>query len=493
MHNKSVINLVKDNYLLVLIVLTGIVLRVYNLGAESIWYDESISLAVSKLSITDQLTWNIVQNESNPPFYYMVLHFWIPLFGDSEFISRMPSAIFGSLSIPAIYAVGKLMFNKKAGLLAALILAVSVFHIRYSQEARGYTLMVLLTLVSFYSLLRMTGSRKRVYGVLYVLCNVLLMYTHYYGALVVVSQNIFYFTLFLRDRKAGEIDIRRWLTLQAVTGLLFLPGFLLWAKVTLSIQSGFWVPEPTLGSVAGYFTEYAGSGLVLIIFVIFALLSVASFRNIKDSRRLKNFIQGFDGFPESLGISSGSVMYLLILWLLVPILVPFIISIASTPVLVFRYTICASLAFYLLVAKGISNLANNRLVLAVSAVIVVLSLINVDKLYERIDRPQWREVIKGIETDAGYGDVVLIFPSYEKDSAEYYRHRDDLKVITMSERLPTLPELGNRNIWIVIPADSEDTRSLKLESSTGYDLLSERSYVGLNVLQLSEKNLYNER
>jgi len=487
MHHKSVISLVQDNFLLVLIVLTGIVLRVYNLGAESIWYDESISIAVSKLSITDQLTWNIVQNESNPPFYYIVLHFWIPLFRDSEFISRLPSVVFGSLSIPAIYAVGKLMFNKRVGLLAALVLAVSVLHINYSQEARGYTLMVLLTLFSFYSLLRMTGNRKRLYGVIYVISNVLLMYTHYYGALIVLLQNIFYFTLFLRDRKAGEIDLRRWLTLQAVTGLLFLPGFLLWAKVTLSIQRGFWVPEPTLGSVAGYFTAYAGSGLLLIVFVMFALLSVVGFQNIKDSRRLKNFLQDFGNVPESLGITSGSVMYLLILWLLVPILIPFIISMTSTPVLVFRYTICASLAFYLLVSKGISNLANNRLVLAVSVVIVALSFVNVYKLYERIDKPQWREAMKGIETDAGYGDIVLIFPSYQKDPAEYYKHRDDLKVITMSERLPTLPELGYRYIWIVIPADLQDTRSLKSDISTRYNLLSERSYVGLNVLQLSEK------
>ena len=121
MHNKSVISLVQYNYLLVFIVLTGIVLRIYNLGAESIWYDESISIAASKLSITNQLTWNIVQNESNPPFYYLVLHFWIPLFGDSEFISRLPSAVFGSLSIPAIYAVGKLMFNKRTGLLCGRV------------------------------------------------------------------------------------------------------------------------------------------------------------------------------------------------------------------------------------------------------------------------------------------------------------------------------------------------------------------------------------
>ena len=89
--------------------------------------------------------------ETNPPFYYVLLHFWVLVFGDSEFSLRFLSVGLGSVSIIAIYALGKLLFNKRAGIIAALILAVSVFHIQFAQEARGYTLTVLLTLISFTS------------------------------------------------------------------------------------------------------------------------------------------------------------------------------------------------------------------------------------------------------------------------------------------------------------------------------------------------------
>lgn len=147
---ELIINFIRNNYLFLLIFIVGLGLRIYDLGSESIWYDEAISVAVAKLDLLAQIQWSFVQNDNNPPLYYEILHFWIAIFGDSEFASRLPSAILGSFSIIAIYSVGRLLFNKNVGLLAALILATSVFHIKYSQEARAYSLLAFLSLVSYY-------------------------------------------------------------------------------------------------------------------------------------------------------------------------------------------------------------------------------------------------------------------------------------------------------------------------------------------------------
>lgn len=487
MGRESVQGLLKHNYLLLLIFLAGLALRIYDLGTESVWYDEAVSIIVSKLGIIDQIKWNIAANESNPPFNYLLLHFWIPYFGDSEFASRLPSAIFGSLSIVAIYAVGKLLFNKKAGLVAALILATSVFHIKYSQEARGYTLMVFLSLVSFYSLVKLTSGKGRAYSIAYIVSSVLLMYTHYYGSLIIIVQNVFCFTLLLKNKKAGELGFWRWVKLQLILGLLFLPGFLLWAKVTLSIQKGFWVPEPGPDWILGFFGIYAGSLYLLVLFTVFSFLSVVSLGKLKDSGKLKELFRHLYSRPDNLGITSGNVIYLLLLWLLIPVLLPFVISLISAPVLIFRYTICASLAFYLLASKGIGNTGNKWIILSISAVIAVLSLVNVERYYAGVDKAQWREVMSDIEANAGNGDVIVVFPGHENAPASYYLKRKDLKIIPMYDKFPSLQGLSNRSIWIVFHSHPTNRRLFKEGLSGNYDFIAGRHYTKLDVFRFREK------
>ena len=84
--------------------------------------------------------------------------------------------------------------------------------------------------------------------------------------------------------------------------------------------------------------------------------------------------------------------------MLVPILVPFLISLVSSPILVFRYTIGASLAFYLLASNGIGNLNNRWLILAAAGLIVLFSYFNISAYYKTVGKHQWREVMSYIES-----------------------------------------------------------------------------------------------
>jgi len=135
-------------FLLFTILLTGLILRFYNIDKKSYWLDEEISVRFSSLTI-DGIIKNSI-SETHPPLYYLILHYWINLFGDSETSTRLLSAIFGIISIIMIYHIGKLLFSKEVGIISSLILAVSAFHIAYSQETRMYSLMSMLTLTSMY-------------------------------------------------------------------------------------------------------------------------------------------------------------------------------------------------------------------------------------------------------------------------------------------------------------------------------------------------------
>ena len=83
------------------------------MGTESIWYDEAISIGVAKLDLFEQVRWSLLRSDNNPPLFYEIMHFWVQIFGDSEFAARFPSAMFGSFSIMAIYAVARTLFNKR--------------------------------------------------------------------------------------------------------------------------------------------------------------------------------------------------------------------------------------------------------------------------------------------------------------------------------------------------------------------------------------------
>jgi uncharacterized membrane protein len=166
------------------------------LGTQSIWYDEAFSVQVSKLAVSQ--TVQAAAADVHPPLYYVLLHYWITVFGISELSVRLLSALFGVLAIPMIYVLGRQLFSEEAGLVAALILAISSFNIWYSQETRMYTLMVLLTLLSMYFFLQLLQWSTLASSAGYVLSTTLLVYTHNYGWFVVIAQNIYVASLLLR-------------------------------------------------------------------------------------------------------------------------------------------------------------------------------------------------------------------------------------------------------------------------------------------------------
>jgi len=492
MKKWSALGFLNENYLIILIFIAGLIPRFYDLGGESVWYDEAVSIAVSKLGFADIVKW-IFDNkaETNPPFYYMVLSLWVPVFGDSELVSRLPSAFFGSLSILAIYALGKLLFGKKTGLIAALILATSAFHLRYAQEARGYTLMVCFILISYYSLLQLTIKRRVLYAVAYVASTALLVYTHYYGVMFILSQNIFCFTLLLKNKRIGELGIRGWLKLQVITVLFLLPCFVLLAVIALKIQKGFWVPEPSSEVIWQFYFIYSGSIYLLIIFLalsLYSLAGISKFRGRKPAAKPAKPTSARTGSGAP-ALTYGEKLYMLLVWMLVPIVIPYFISLVSSPILIFRYTIGASLAFFLLASSGVGNINNKWLVSAAVGLIVILSSFNVAGYYKTVHKPQWRELMSYVELNARPGDVIVVSPVYERVSAEYYNKRQDLKIVPLVKTFPLFEGLGDGNIWFVFHAHPESRKNSREGLGRKYNI-NEKSYYKLDLFQLREKSGY---
>jgi hypothetical protein len=136
---------------IIFITLFGGWLRVLLLANKGMWLDETFSVWISNRSIADMLQW-IVRIDQHPPLYYVLLHYWIALNGDTPYYVRLLSALFGTGTIPIIYLIGKRISGDVLGLVAALFLALSPFSIYFAQEARMYTLLTFNAAVAIYAL-----------------------------------------------------------------------------------------------------------------------------------------------------------------------------------------------------------------------------------------------------------------------------------------------------------------------------------------------------
>jgi 4-amino-4-deoxy-L-arabinose transferase-like glycosyltransferase len=129
-------------YLLIVILLLGALLRLYKLGEKSLWYDEVITLEDALLPYS---FW-----KKSHMLYFLMVRFFLH-FGHSEFWLRLASALFGILGIPMIYLVGREIFDdKRVGLLSALVIALSLHHLRFSQEARYYPALFFFSALALY-------------------------------------------------------------------------------------------------------------------------------------------------------------------------------------------------------------------------------------------------------------------------------------------------------------------------------------------------------
>jgi mannosyltransferase len=171
--------LTKYTIALLAIVLVGAFLRLYHLGAQSLGADDTWSVWIAQLGLS-KIT-QTTAADVHPPLYYFLLHYWMASFGTSEIAVKLLSIVFGVLAILVVYALGRELFEERAGLIGAFILALSAFNIRYSQEARMYSLLVLLGLLSMYFFIRLFRRSTPITWAGYVISTTLLLYTHVYG------------------------------------------------------------------------------------------------------------------------------------------------------------------------------------------------------------------------------------------------------------------------------------------------------------------------
>ena len=172
------------------VLLLGSALRLYGLDRQSAWADEITTLLITDPALTFAQFWHLVLSDVHPPPYYLLLRYWSAVLGQSDVAARLPSAIFGILTVAAAAFVKPLPAPGRFALMA--LLAVSPGAIEYAQEARSYSLLLLFSTVVTGTCLGFVGDpindRAAVRAIIALaVSGILASYTHYFGFLLAVG------------------------------------------------------------------------------------------------------------------------------------------------------------------------------------------------------------------------------------------------------------------------------------------------------------------
>lgn len=163
------------------------VLRFAFLDQQSFWFDEAVTVHLVRKSLLGMLR-ALPSSESTPPLYYVLAWFWSRIFGAGEVGLRALSAVLGTATVPVAYALGRVFASHRAGVFAALLVACSPLLVWYSQEARSYALLTLLTSLS---VLAFELARRRPRGrelTRWAVVAMLALATHYFAVFVIAAE-----------------------------------------------------------------------------------------------------------------------------------------------------------------------------------------------------------------------------------------------------------------------------------------------------------------
>ncbi len=410
-----------------MIVLAGFALRLWQLGAQSLWYDETVSAYLASKSIPALIAHTA--GDIHPPGYYVLLHLWTRLVGDSEYGLAFFSVIFGLLLVVAAYALARQMLGDKAAVWGALLVSISPFEIWYSQEVRMYTLAALLGLVALWSMWRiMTGwsdgveedrSRRRLPWALavYVLSAALGLYVLYYFAFLLLALNGL--GLLWLVRRGAWRRLLEWLAVQAAVILLYVP----WLPISWRQATNPPVPPWRDFGPWGRNAVEAWSALSLgqsvqprqVWPVLIVSAGLFGLGLLYVQRRQRQAPAGRLAPDPAVLLAVFTFGSLFIIWGLSLVV----------PLYHVRYLFTYATAFYLLLGAGIAWLVSNRLRAVALISVLVIGLASAFSLVELHTNPRYaaddlRGAVNFIAERWRPGDVILVNAGYAYTAFDYY-------------------------------------------------------------------------
>jgi mannosyltransferase len=475
-----------DMGILAAITVIGAFLRFHTLATKTFWFDEGMSVGIARLDWVNfaRILW---RREANMSLYYLLLRPWLH-FGNSEYFVRSLSVIFGLATIPALYFLGRKLFGSRVGLIAAALLAVNAYHVRYSQEARSYSLMMLLCVCSGFYFLKYIEDPSRRNRMAHIALSSAAVYAHFYSALFIVAQWISTRYWRLKPPPTGLRSNWRWIALFISPVILFI--------ATTGAGPLRWIHRPGLKDLTELALRLTGNG-GWILLVAYGIACVAGFFEPESK----------DNVADTFEIWRSRF---LLLWLLFPVAFVFVLSFAR-PLFLPRYFILCLPPLILLAASGLARIRASWLMTPALLLFLVLSVQGTRGYYQHdfdLERDNWRGASAYLLSQSRTGDALIFHVAMGRMPYEYYHslrgsslgdpvviypnHGDHITFLDFVEK-PDYKKLESAipaypRVWLVLshasdPSGLDVTASslTKLLENAGYVVSDTRDFDGLEV------------
>jgi mannosyltransferase len=385
------------------ILLLAALLRFYGLADESLWLDEAISANRIENTYPELLT--DFDSHRQGPLYTLVTKAWCDEFGNDEFNLRFTAAVFGVLSVVFVYLLGKELYGRTEGLVAALFMAVNPFAIHYSQDARPYSLFLLCSTASIYFLIRLLQGSKTRWDLLgYIAASTAALYSHPFGPFLVLSIGLIFIGYRWLSREVFLLSWRRVLACSAVVFVLYLPMLFVFArtfflKIDDPTVAGSWIQaEPIwrmLATLSSYFMHPATASAVFLLIALFLFWELRKRRS-----SLFPFLT-----PLSLLISF--------------LLIPWFISVTITPIYLTRFSIPALVGVLIVLGFVFARIPFKYRGILIG-ILLGLHAMPLYYYYTQIDKDPWRQTIEVLQQRLQENDMIVLIPTVTKRPFDYY-------------------------------------------------------------------------
>ncbi len=380
----------------------ALTLRLHMIGARSFWVDEGISVAIARLSWSEffGILW---RREGNMSLYYILLRGWL-FFARSDATIRALSALASTAAVIAIYFLGKKLFDRNTGAIAAILLALNVFHIRYAQEARSYALLSLAVVLATWCFVSAVESESQNKWALYAIVSAAAVYLHFVAVFVIA---VHFLSAIIWKR---PIPWRNIFVSAVLFALLVLPVAAFLQANSRNHQLD-WVKFPTGREFYGFLLLFTGQAGIIMLCISLAIAAAV-------------IAQLFLGSQKQNGTQKSFPLGVITLWLFLPTIVTLAISLAH-PIFVPRYMTVSLPALALVLARGISMFPTKWQTLPL-AILLAFSAWGIHNYYPTIadDPENWRSAAQYFSGHVQSDDSVLFNNGSARAVFEYYTSRD---------------------------------------------------------------------
>ncbi|MCK6625109.1 MAG: glycosyltransferase family 39 protein [Anaerolineae bacterium] len=405
-----------------LLIAVGFGLRLYQLAAESYWYDELLQLDIAQglppgvggvTTIFPRL-----RGHAAVPLDYLIAHFWI-LLGREEGWARLPAVMVGTLALPVVYQLGRRWLGRQAGLLLLALLALSPLHVRYSQEVRPYALVLLGVTLAIYAYWRLRDTGRLRYFIPLQVGVLIFSLAHFFAWTIFAPLLLFTtFDLWPEARRKQALKL-----IGLLAASLILPIILLllsgWGGLFYTVKGfGEALVEPDKFTAVPEQKPDKGQGPQLSAdFVKFEILTPLGGDAADMSLWGFNLLVGL-GLVYLMAQKQYRLALFLLLWLILPILIIVAFLVYRGAFFAIRYIIFVLPAYLTLLALGMMALprwlkcAEPRW-LSLAALLLVSALVfnnfrgGLERLYFEKNKEDWRLVGNFINQNAGSTDKII--------------------------------------------------------------------------------------